>query len=84
MEDYQNGTVLPGEYIVEITGTTQVSQDSEKAYFNMIIEDPCDPPTIQPPSDLIDQRYTLTDTSRADYVTAAWTITPSFCEVDFT
>lgn len=50
----------------------------------MIIVDPCDPPTFEPPSDLIDQFYTLTDTGREDYVTAAWTITPSFCEVDFT
>ena len=82
--DYISGKYLPGEYIVEITGTTRVSQESKKAYFNMILTDPCDPSSIQPPADLVDQVYTLTDTSHADYITAAWTITPTFCEVDFT
>ena len=82
-DDYKNGTYLPGEYIVEITGCTKVSQECKKAYFNIILADPCDPPTLEPPSDLIDQTYTLTDTSRADYITAGWTISPSYCKVEF-
>ena len=82
--DYLSGKYAPGEYIVEITGTTRVSQESKKAYFNIILTDPCDPPTITPPADLVDQVYTLTDQSHADYITAAWTVSPDYCEVDFT
>jgi hypothetical protein len=35
------------------------------------------------PADLIDQVYTITDDSHPNYKTAAWTITPDYCEVDF-
>lgn len=45
--------------------------------------DPCDPPTLTKPTDLTDQSYTITDIAHPDYKTQAWTISPDYCEADF-
>ena len=85
-DDYINGDYIPGTYTVTIKGTAIAADvlTEDTADFDIILTDPCDPPTITPPADLIDQVYTLTDNSKADYVTAAWTISPDYCELDFT
>ena len=87
-DDYISGTYVPGTYTVTIKGTAAASEtpltDSDTATFDIILTDPCDPPTLTPPADLTDQVYTLTDNAHPDYLTAAWTISPDYCEVDFT
>ena len=82
-DDYISGKFKPGTYIVEISGTTAVSQETEKANISIVLEDPCDPPTITPPADLVDQFYTLTDQAHTDYTTASWTVSPDYCELDY-
>ena len=80
-DDYTNGTYLPGDYRVGITGIVDESEPliSITASFIITLEDPCEPATSLVASTLTDQVYTLTDSNAAPYTIPAFTITPSFC-----
>lgn len=58
--------------------------ESAETSFIITLTDPCDPPTLTKPTDLTDQSYTITDIAHPDYKTQAWTISPDYCDADFT
>lgn len=82
--DYENGTVNPGEYDVQICGAGRLSElDSAEAEdcvtIKVTVKDPCDPPAVLRLPTYQEQFYTLTDDSKAPYIMQDATIDPPYC-----
>ena len=78
--DYTNRDVPPGTY----TFTYQVAAGtgSETFTIDLVVTDPCDPPTSLTKVALENQSYTLTDNDKF-YTHPDFSISPDYCPVDY-
>ena len=77
LTNYQNNEVPPGTY----TFTFEVDSDGVKETFSidLVLQDPCDPPTSMTPSTpFVNQVYTLTETGQS-YTHPDFVVDPSYC-----
>ena len=80
-QQYIDGDVVPGVYTVTITGTATDSGDTQTSTFDLVIADPCYPPTSITAPGIADQSYTLTTPSET-FTPSDFQIVPTFCPFD--
>ena len=55
---------------------------SDTFSIDLVVPDPCDPPTSLTKVDFENQSYTLTDTGRS-YTHPDFSISPNYCPIDY-
>ena len=81
-QDYVDGNFTPGEYRVEITHSTL--GNTLPSSFILELQDPCGVSSVSLDApDLVDQVYTLGDSSIEQYEHPEFIVTPSFCPVTY-
>jgi len=81
--DYESKKFPPGVYTITIKGEVNDSGNSQDTTFTLTLVDVCDPPTSVTAATLIDQVYTVTDTTHPDFTHAAFATVPAYCPVTY-
>ena len=74
-------SIPPGTYT--ITYQVTAGEESDMFTIDLIVPDPCDPPSSLEKVDLDDQSYILTDINRS-YTHPDFVVSPDFCPIDYT
>jgi hypothetical protein len=85
-DDYTSGKIVPGTYVVEITGTSgSTDPKTEKTTIEVTFTDPCDPPVSINAPVFENQVYTLTDPNASPYTTQPeFIVEPGYCQYSIT
>ena len=74
--DYTSEDVPPGAY--SFTYLVEAGIESDQFTIDLVVTDPCDPPTSLTKVDMENQSYTLTDTDKS-YTHPDFNISPDYC-----
>lgn len=82
---YVSGDYPPGQYRVNIRGTTELAETprTDTTFFILTLTDPCDPPSslLPPQPGFVNQEYEL-GSAEKEYTHPAFRIEPEECQYD--